>query len=511
MSDLEIREFEVRLADGDEDRTVTGIAVPWDDEINIYGYRERFAKGAVKHTDNTLLMYGHSEPIGRITAYRDTNEGHEITAKISATTRGDEVYTLLRDGVLTKFSVGFRPVADRDDDGVIVREEVDLREVSIVPIPAYDKANIANVRSETSAAETQEERTVMTDTVPAAEVVELRGELEEFRREIQDALEREPEEPAIDTRSAGAILQALARGDEDTVRRYNDMMERAYTGGTTADTITHDAWVGDLTRLVDEASTLRSLFSTGTLPAKGMSIEFGVLDANTTQVTEQANEGDDLAYGKVSVTNDTAPVKTFGGYTQLTRQEIERSSIAILDHNMRALGLAAGKRRNSSFLSHYNTEAAAQVTAENVVEIPATPDYVDYVGAIIDGAEIYESLGLALDAYVVSKDEFKTLAGLTATDGRPLMTVSGTGANVVGTLNPKAITGNLAGVPVVYAPGVTVSAFVNRLAIRDYTSPIVRLQDDNIINLSRDFSLYFYSALASEIPAGIVPVVEASA
>ena len=50
------------------------------------------------------------------------------------------------------------------------------------------------------------------------------------------------------------------------------------------------------------------------------------------------------------------------------------------------------------------------------------------------------------------------------------------------------------------------SAFVNSNAIRFYTSPIVRLQDENIINLSKDFSVYTYAAIADEIPAAVVPV-----
>lgn len=506
MSDLITREFEMRLADT-EARTVTGIAVPWDDEIQVGGIRERFEKGAVVPRENVLLMYGHSEPIGKITAHRDGKTGHEIDAVISKTARGDEVYTLLRDGVLSKFSVGFSPVTDREEDGVIVRESIDLREVSIVPIPAYDNAAITDVRSEASAADsTNQERTVdMTDST-AAEVVELRGAVEELERSIQTLGDRTDETPAVDTRSAGEIVKALAAGDEATIRQYNDMQERAYTGGTLADSVSKDAWVGDLTRLVDEASTLRSLFSTGTLPSTGMNIEFAELATNTMQVTEQAAEGDDLAFGKVSVTTRTAPVKTFGGYTQLTRQEIERSSVNILDTNLRALSLEAGKRRNSNFLTHFNSAVTAQ--AANAVEIAEDATYIDYVGAIIDAAEKFDQNGLALDAYVVSKAEFKALASLSATDGRPLMTVSGTGTNVVGTINPKAISGNLAGVSVVYAPGVTSGAFVNRLAIRDYTSPIVRLQDENIVNLSKDFSLYFYSALATEIPGAIVPVIE---
>jgi len=32
------------------------------------------------------------------------------------------------------------------------------------------------------------------------------------------------------------------------------------------------------------------------------------------------------------------------------------------------------------------------------------------------------------------------------------------------------------------------------------------LTDQNIVNLSQDFSLYFYAAIATEIPKGVVPI-----
>ena len=78
-----------------------------------------------------------------------------------------------------------------------------------------------------------------------------------------------------------------------------------------------------------------------------------------------------------------------------------------------------------------------------------------------------------------------------------------------GSINITGLGGSFASVAVVVDPSLTSSdvAFVNRNAIRMFNSPVVRLQDENIINLSKDFSVYMYSAIAVELPAGIVPVV----
>lgn len=513
MTDLETREFEVRLADEGE-RTVTGIAVPWDDEIQVGGIRERFSKGAVKHGDVTLLMYGHAEPIGKLTAFRDTPTGHEITAKISATPRGDEVHTLLRDGVLTKFSIGFRPVLDREDDGVIIREEIDLREVSIVPIPAYQNAAITAVRSETSAAGTEEERKddIMTDSVPAAEVVELRAAIEEIDREVKAFATREPETPAVDTRTAGEILKAIAAGDDATIRHYNEMQARAYTGGTTADAPIKDAWVGDLTRIFDASSgVLAETFSTGNLPATGMNIEFAELATNTVAFDEQLLEGDDLAYGKVTLTTQTAAVKTYGGYVQLTRQAIERSSLPILNRSLEALAMAAGVRKKAELRAAFVALVAARVTAGDTVDIAMTPTAGDWLDAVVDAAINFEGKGGSIDALVVSADVFKALNALETT-GHRVFRVDGH-ERTAGELDLTALRGDIASVRVLLDTGATgnTAAFVNGRGIRQYDSALINLQDENVINLSKDFSAYRYGAIAAEIPGFVVPVEFAAA
>ncbi|MFD6091314.1 HK97 family phage prohead protease [Oerskovia sp. NPDC060338] len=521
---LEVREVQLRAATEDGKREFSGIAVPWNSPARIgwQGYTEEFERGAVQDSDDAIVLYRHNEPVGRITEARDTDAGWEITGVLSATPRGDEVYTLLRDGVIKAMSVGFEPVEHRevrneDDDSLsIIRTNVRVREVSLVPFPAYKGATVEEVRS---AQTTPDKENPM--TAPAPEFVEraafdtLRESNEELERRFEKViatLEKRDQTPAPSQyRTAGALLKAIASGDEVALREYQDVQERAWSpaGTTTAESVSKDGWVGDFTRLVEEKATLRNLFSSGPLPAEGMNLEFGVLEADTTQVTEQATQGADLGFGIVKVTTDTAPVKTFGGYTRLSLQAIQRSSVAILDHHLRALDLAANRRRNVAFRAHYAEAVAAQITAGNTVAVPATgADYVDWVSAIVDAAEIYEDNGLDLQALVVDKTGFKELAGLTATDGRPLLTVHGTGTNVVGEINAPGISGNLAGVRVQLNPKQTApgAAFINNLAIRSYTSGIARLQDDNIINLSRDFSVYYYESLADEIPAGIVPV-----
>jgi len=530
MSDqdqLHVREMHVRAVNTDE-RTVTGIAVPYDEPTEIsdwFGdYTETFARGAVQDSDDALLYWRHSEPIGRIISHRDTDAGWEITAPISRTPRGDEAYTLLRDGVVRKMSVGFRPVTTEIDDvtGNVTRTAVQVLEVSLVPMPAYAGADVLDVRHRTAPPARPDlqnpqnrEDTMTDDLLTRAEFDAFGQRFEDFQRSIPDLLAQRDATPVADTRSPGQVLQALVRGDESTVQSYEGLLQRAWDGGVIADDGTiRPAWVGDLTRLIEDNSILSGLFSTGTLPSQGMQLEFGELDTNTTKVGVQANEGDDLVYGKVSVKARTANVQTVGGYSKLSRQEIERSSVNMLDLTLRGMAIAAGKNKNvalRAFVAALRDKRLAADTpnARTTVTIADQTKYTPWVGGIIDAAGLYEDQGLSLDVLLVDKDTFKGLAGLTDSTGRPLMTVSGTGVNAVGTIAPEALGGNLAGVTVRVDPkqATATPQFVNKLAIRAYNSPIVSLTDSNIVNLTQAYSVYFYTALADEIPGGLIPVV----
>lgn len=516
-SGLQTREIAltVRAADtGGGERTVTGIGVPYDQPIEIYGFREEFAPGSVEAED-VMLFWRHHDPIGLVTEHRNEDDGWHYDARISETTRGDEAYTLARDGVITRSSIGFEPIEHietKDDDGRITirHTKVRVREVSLVPIPAYDGARLSEVRHRPDPP-TQEGTTMPeTDTITREDLTEIRSSVEDLTRGFELLRgERTEQAPAIETRSAGQLLKDLVAGDESARAHLDAIHTRAFDGSTTDDSVVKAGWVGDLTRLIDEVSPLPNLFATGPLPAEGMTVEYGQLKSDTTAVAEQAAEGDDLTFGKIQIETKTAPVKTFGGYTSLTLQTIQRSSVNYLNHALRAMAIAAGRYRAASFRTHYAAAVTAQRTAGNVVDVPeATTDYADWLDAVVDAAIRFEDLGLSLDGLIVDPTYFKAFNRFVGEDGRPMFTVSGTGANTVGSLNVKGLSGDLASIPVrLNAKQATAgAAFYNRNAIRSYRSGLARLQDDNIVNLSRSFSVYGYQALANEIPAGIVPV-----
>jgi HK97 family phage prohead protease len=513
------RAFEVR-ADTDTDlREVSGIAVPWDTDANVGPYTERFQRGSVEPVENVIVLWGHdrAEVIGRITRSEDTERGFEITATISRTPRGDEVMTLVRDGVIKSFSIGFRPVAERDDDGVTVRERVTLHEVSLVPFPAYESAEVLAVRG----ASIPTGETTMTDSVTSADITEVRSAIEDLDRKFETfSVSTRSEEPAVDRRSAGAIVKAIVDGDESTINEYNraqehrydELQQRAYDGTVLADAPVRAEYITNLTRIYDASSGVQSrIFSRGTLPATGNTVEFVRLKSNTLKVDQQLNEGDTLAYGKLQFESASAPVKTFGGYTDLSRQAIERSSIPVLNTTLEALAIEAGKRKKIELRAAVTSALAARrgVTSNGgVVTLGATLAASvagNWEDALIDAAIKYDGLNANPEALVVSASVFKKLRALTVS-GERVFTVAD--KNASGSLNLPGLTGNLAGIPVYLDAGQAgdEAYFVNGRAIKQYDSALFSLSDENITNLTKQFSVYFYGAIADEFPELLVPV-----
>lgn len=494
MTNLETRTFEVRTTDT-EAREVSGLAVPYDTPTRVGDYTERIERGAVQDSDGALLYWRHEEPIGRVTEARDTDAGWEITARISETPRGDEAYTLLRDGVIDRFSIGFEPIEHREDeDGTVVRTKVRVREVSLVPFPAYEGAKVAHVR----AADNDNSKEVpVNDNVTRADITEVRTQIEDLTRQVETGLTARDAEPQGDQfRSFGAYVQAVASGDEAAAR--------AYAGAVSGDAVLKDAWIGNLVKIMGEKQIVTNAFTKGALPAQGLGVEYAVLKADSTQVGIQAAEGDDLLFGKVSIETKTAPVKTLGGWSSLSRQAIERSNVGILDTTFTALAVKYAKAVETLTRSTLTT---ALGTADEIEGDLSTQDGI--LAALIDLAEHFDAGDLSLNGLFVAKDVFLDLLAVPATDR--VLQVSSAPTDKVGTVTVSSVSGDLAGLKVSLLPGAaagTVFGYDSSAikTLESAGSPL-RLQDENIVNLSRDFSVYGYAASFAQVPAGLVKVV----
>jgi len=529
MSDqiLDFHDADLEYREDADTGYVEGIAVPWGQTATIHlkdgtSFKESFAARSIEPEGTVWLYDQHRHPVGELVEMEHREEGYWFRAKLALSDLAMTVREKLRNGAYKALSVGFVPVETRDENGVRVVVRARLREVSVVSRPAYAGATVLSIREASEGREpaTNPKETVMTDETPA-DLTEVRESVEELSRRFDAFTPAAPvEAEEIDQRSAGAVLQAIVAGDTATIERYtaiqehrhDELQRRAYTGGTTADAPVKDAWVGDLTRLFDSSSgVLASFFSTGTLPGTGMNVEYAELLDNTITVTEQVNQGDDLPVGKVRLTTKTAPVKTYGGATQLTRQAIERSTLPVLNRSLEALTIEAAKRRKVVLRDAVNgvlTARKAVASNGGVIVLGSTlaaSDAGRWEDALIDAAIRFDAQALELERMFVSASVFKKLRSLTVSGERVFRVNE---RNASGTLDLPGLRGDFAGIPVSLDPGQTgdEAYFANHRAVRQYLSAVNSLSDENVINLTKDFSVYFYGATAAEIPQAIVPV-----
>ena len=515
---LQIREFTSDITIEDENsRTFTAVAVPYD-QIGILpdGTQEMFAQNSVEPpADGMILKNRHNEPIGKITEWKQSLKGLLVKGKISKTIKGDECYTLLKDGVYKGMSIGYDDVnatISRDiKSGINKVIKAIAPEVSLALHPIYSGARIGEVREHP-----EQERSEMTDTKEKPEnknsedavttdmLENLREELERGTDAKIASLATREKTNEYDNYSVGQILKKIVDGDKLAVR--------AYEGATSSETVAdRPGWVGDLTRFVVQQSKLISFFNSAPIPKEGNNIEYAQLltESFSTNFGKQSAEGADLPYAEFVTDTATAAVGTYGGYTELTRQQIERSSVNVLDANAKFMAIGAGVALKKAIKAHFATAVTTQVTAGNKVIISDLADLKKVIDGFIDGAVALDNAGLVLDGVIADKTKFKALMNIQAEDGRPLMLVTGTGNNMAGTLNIKGLEGDFANIRVILEPSLTTPtvAFCSREAITSYLSPTVQLSDENIINLTKTFSVYQYAAFANEIPTGIVPIV----
>ena len=507
MSEIETRSVELRL-DNLEERTITGIAVPYGQDANIGGaYIERFAPGAIDSVEDVKLFYGHETPIGVVTAGRDADGGFEITAKVSETSLGNDVLTLMRDGALNKFSVGFVPIEQERDGSTITRTKVALKEVSVVPFPAYAGASITEVR--------EEEREIVAPAEPKQnpikeseselennielDVRQVQDEVAELRREFQAAVA--PVAPAapeyMNYRSFGEFVQGFAKGESAAIELANR------TASTSADTYAAPGYIGYINKLIDANRPSWNVWSKAVLPATGMTVEYAAITANTLAVGEQDPENEALSFGNLTIDNVSAAVKTYGGYTTVSKQAILRGSVDYTGIVFDALAVA--------YANATNTAAKAAIAALDFTGKVMDLDggtAASVIEGLIDGVKyIKANSGLNAEFILCSPDSYKYFMKIADSAGRPIVNVNRDGSNTFATAN-NDLTGSIWGIPVVVDPtlgtGLAYLANSKALQVLEANGSGTRLSAQDVSTLTDTLSLYGFAAITVPFESAIV-------
>ena len=499
MSEIETRSLELRL-ENLEERTITGLAVPYGQDANIGGsYMERFAPGAIDSVEDVKLFYGHETPIGVVVAGRETDGGYEITAKVSETSLGNDVLTLMRDGALNKFSVGFIPVSQEQEGSTITRTKVSLKEVSVVPFPAYAGASITEVREESPS-----EPEILTESESELEnnieldVRSVQDEVAELRRVVESSVA--PVAPVapeyMNYRSFGEYVQGFAKGEAAAV-------ELARAASTSADTYAAPGYLGYINKLIESNRPSWNVWSKAVLPATGMTVEYAAITANTLAVGSQDAENDALDFGNLTVDSVSTAVSTYGGYTTVSKQAILRGSVDYTGIVFDALAVA--------YANATNTAAKAKIAALDFTGKVMDLDggtAASVIEGLIDGVKyIKANSGLNAEFILCSADSYKYFMKIADSAGRPIVNVNNDGANTFATAN-NDLTGSIWGIPVVVDPtlgtGLAYLANSKALMVMEANGSGTRLTDSDVSTLTDTLSLYGFAAIAVPFESAIV-------
>ena len=505
--EIETRQIEMRL-DDDAEGTIRGIAVPYGQTADIGTYQEQFAPGAIRSVEDVKLFYGHQHddlPIGKVIEGRDTEEGFEIVAKLTkGVQRADETLALMRDGVLNKFSIGFKPVEQTREGKVITRTLVELFELSVVPWPAFAGAGITQVREEQEPAEAETEPTddIQESESSLSENTELdvraiQDELVEVRRLVEAGITPQaPVAPAGSKfRSIGAFAKALATGDADAV-------EAARTASNSGDAGIVPPYFGYINTLIANNRPTLNAFSRAALPATGVTVEYAQINSNTLAVGEQNPEGEELSFGNLTFQVVSADVKTYGGYTSFTKQYVERSQINTLDAVFEGLAIQYAKATNARMVS----VLAAQNWTGKTFDADGQTASSLAQGIAEGAAYIYEYSGLRPEFILADPAAYVNIVKVAAADGRMVLSNNNDGSNTIGSANIPGLSGSVFGLPVIVDPQLSsgTAYLANSAALLSMESGSVRLSDSDITTLTDSVSIYGYMAVAVPRLAAIV-------
>lgn len=511
--------------------TLEGVAVPFNQRYALFSdYAEVIDPDCDFGTRKTVkVSREHGDLIGKLTDMRREADGLHVVAKLADTESGREAAELVREGVYDGFSIGFRPVENRvidSDDGVteVHRRKVDLFEVAVTGIPAYPAAEITSQRSQTTTTNNESEAPSMGNDNEQRDVnerleafgEELRGIKATVAAGIQTTA---PAELGGEFRTAGDYLKALSDERNADHAAAIDLMRQTRDQIVTGDTGNTVAWITDDLRLIEQRRKVTNILTRDTLPATGMSMEYNVVSEDTTAAAKQTAEGAALTFGKVKFGTKTADINTYGGYTTLSRQVIDRSTTPMLNTALKALNNAYAKATENAVRTYLYDLIKSQRDATqnpNNITAPAalaamTPD--QWAGLILDAAEVMDDRNAAMTRLGVSKDVALALIKLKDSDNR-FMDISGKGGDTIGAFDLTGVVGDLMRVPVYLLPKAPdgTAAFIDPTAVTVWESGgPTQLSNTDPVNIVDNYSVYGYMAVAATFTDGLLPVKFAAA
>ena len=254
---------------------------------------DAWTKGGLNNFEkNPIILFNHdyNRPIGRATGLKSTENGLELTAKISKAAK--DVAELVKDGVLGAFSVGFR-VKDADyieeTDGLRIKD-AELFEVSVVSVPCNQSATFSLAKSFDSMDEYEEFKKTFTISdgtkvqkeIQMSEETQQPVDLEAFAKKVAEetaakiamkqaeqkaadmAVQKELEDQATANAEAKAqqeeeVKTAIISGVESGATRLVEDMQKEFEAAKAEEiSALTKKYEGDVKEKADELESMRN-------------------------------------------------------------------------------------------------------------------------------------------------------------------------------------------------------------------------------------------------------------
>lgn len=192
-------------------------------------------KGLENYLKNPVILafHDHTQPVGRMTEHKIDEKGLWIKAKISKA--AEKVHQLVKDEVLTAFSVGFR-IKDAEYNSsaeVFLVKDLELHEISVVSVPANQNTLFSLSKSFTTDSEYREFLMQFAPPSESAKGLELAKQAdskstEEWNmdsKELKELLAQAAQEAAVSAAKAIAEQQAQAAAEKAAQERAEQELQ----------------------------------------------------------------------------------------------------------------------------------------------------------------------------------------------------------------------------------------------------------------------------------------------
>jgi len=437
--------------EGESPRTISGVAVPWGVEATVSdGQRVKFERGSlpVNGRKPKLLKY-HDDmaPVGIVTSRLDTEKGMMFTARISATSEGNDMLELIKDEAVDAVSVGVNPVQySFDDSGTMVISRADWVELSLVTAPAFKGATITEVAA-TEGKPTEQELQPMTDKIAsAANVAEAPAAAPTAALNFA-----EPRRVPGRLPTAAEYVSAFIQGG-DSFRNINRLIadHQAHHNPVAAaagDEVTSDApgllpvpILGPVYNNINYLRPVVSAIGARAMPAFGATFIRPEITTHSS-VAEQANQLDALSSTTMVISSNTVTKKTFGGTVRVAEQLGDWSDPAFVDIVLQDLANQYADQTDNYAADQLYSGSTNQGTWSGTADTILTEIYV--------AAQLISATTNVLPTHLfVDPEMWAKLGGLADSADRPLFpTVSP--FNAAGTQNAASWNGNPLGLTMV--------------------------------------------------------------